>query len=252
MLLLSAVALLALQGTAQDRDFRWSGDLARGKTIEVRGVNGEVRATAGTGRSATVTAVKTSRKSDISTVEIRVQETSRGVTICAVYPNSTGEGCDTTTRRNSRGGNNDVSVEFTVVVPEGVKFVGRTVNGDISATGLDADADVSTVNGSAEVSTRGWARASTVNGDVDATVGRADWTGPAGFQTVNGSVTVTLPASANADVSASTVNGDISTDFPLTVQGRFGPRRLNGTIGQGGRALSLETVNGSIRIKRGG
>ena len=60
----------------------------------------------------------------------------------------------------------------------------------------------------------------------------------------------TLPADVNADVRASTVNGDIETDFPLTITGRFGPRRLNGTIGRGGRSLSLETVNGGIRIKK--
>ena len=46
------------------------------------------------------------------------------------------------------------------------------------------------------------------------------------------------------------MNGEIETDFPLTVTGRFGPRRLNGRIGSGGRTLSLETVNGAVRIRR--
>jgi DUF4097 and DUF4098 domain-containing protein YvlB len=67
---------------------------------------------------------------------------------------------------------------------------------------------------------------------------------------VNGSITVTLTGDINADVSASTVNGSISTDYPLTVQGRFGPKRLHGTIGSGGRALSMATVNGSIELRR--
>jgi hypothetical protein len=48
------------------------------------------------------------------------------------------------------------------------------------------------------------------------------------------------------------VNGDLVTDFPLTVTGRFGPRHLNGTIGSGGRALALETVNGTIRLRKAG
>jgi hypothetical protein len=34
------------------------------------------------------------------------------------------------------------------------------------------------------------------------------------------------------------------------VIGRLGPRRLNGTIGSGGRRLELSTVNGSIRLRR--
>jgi hypothetical protein len=46
------------------------------------------------------------------------------------------------------------------------------------------------------------------------------------------------------------VNGDINTDFPLTSTGRITRRRLEGTIGGGGRLLSLESVNGSITLKR--
>jgi DUF4097 and DUF4098 domain-containing protein YvlB len=79
-------------------------------------------------------------------------------------------------------------------------------------------------------------------------MGRADWSGEAEFATVNGSITVELPASTAAEVDARTVNGGIETDFPLQVTGRVSRRRLNGTIGGGGRKLSLETVNGAIRL----
>jgi len=34
------------------------------------------------------------------------------------------------------------------------------------------------------------------------------------------------------------------------VHGKFGPRKITGTIGSGGRKLDLETVNGSIRINK--
>jgi hypothetical protein len=52
-------------------------------------------------------------------------------------------------------------------------------------------------------------------------------------------------------VRAETLNGDLISDFPLVVSGRFGPRRLRGTIGQGGRTLELGTVNGTIRLRKG-
>jgi len=68
---------------------------------------------------------------------------------------------------------------------------------------------------------------------------------------VNGSLTVSLPESASTEVKARTVNGDISTDFPLTVRGRMVGRKLDGTLGSGGRSLSLETVNGSIALRKG-
>ena len=49
---------------------------------------------------------------------------------------------------------------------------------------------------------------------------------------------------------ASTVNGDINSDFEMSVRGRISRRRVEGTIGAGGRTLSLETVNGGITLKR--
>jgi hypothetical protein len=36
----------------------------------------------------------------------------------------------------------------------------------------------------------------------------------------------------------------------MTVTGRISRRRVEGTIGGGGRLLSLESVNGSITLKR--
>jgi DUF4097 and DUF4098 domain-containing protein YvlB len=237
----------------QQSDFRWHEPLAAGRVIEIKGINGNVEATPAAGGEVEVVAVKRAHRNNPEDVRIEVVRHGEGVTICAIYPNQVGDSChDRETRKNQRRNNNDnnVEVDFVVRVPEGVRFVGRTVNGSVEATGLTADAEVSTVNGDASVSTRGWAEATTVNGDVDATVGRADWRGSADFQTVNGTVTVTLPGSVDADVEARTVNGEIETDFPLTVTGRFGPRRLNGRIGSGGRTLSLETVNGAIRIRR--
>jgi hypothetical protein len=253
MLLLTTVALAAaLQGTTQGRDFRWTGSIARGKTLEVMGVNGDVRASLASGSRAAVTGVKSTRRSDPESVEIKVEESADRVTICVVYPSRGQSSCHgkSTRRNHDSNENNDVRVDFTVNVPAGVRFIGRTVNGEMEARNLEADADVSTVNGNVEVSTQGFAEATTVNGDVTVSVGRGDWNGQASFQTVNGSVTVTLPASLNADVKASTVNGDIDSDFPLTVRGKFGPRSVNGTIGSGGRMMSLGTVNGSIYLRK--
>lgn len=55
-------------------------------------------------------------------------------------------------------------------------------------------------------------------------------------------------SAALAHVKAATVSGDITIDFPLTVTGRVSRRRLEGTMGGGGRLLSLESVNGSIAL----
>ena len=92
--------------------------------------------------------------------------------------------------------NNDVSVDFVVRVPAGVRFDGRTVNGGVQAESLTADASARTVNGNVIVSTSGIARAGTVNGSITAALGRADWTDVLDFKTVNGSITLTSRPSA--------------------------------------------------------
>jgi DUF4097 and DUF4098 domain-containing protein YvlB len=146
--------------------------------------------------------------------------------------------------------NNDVTVRFTVHVPAGVQFVGKTVNGEVEAMRLNGDLALSTVNGSIGFSTTGFARASTVNGSIRGEMGSANWTDRLEMATVNGGITLTFPSTLSTDLRASTVNGDVTTEFPLSVTGRVARRRLEGTIGGGGRSLSLESVNGSITLKK--
>jgi len=107
-----------------------------------------------------------------------------------------------------------------------------------------------TVNGSVGFSTSSYGEASTVNGSIRGAMGAAEWDDGLSFKTVNGTITLDLPPSLSADVRATTVNGEISTDFPLTVTGRVSRRQVQGTIGGGGRRLELETVNGSVRLRR--
>jgi hypothetical protein len=237
----------------QGSDFRFREPLAAGRIIEIRGVNGSVSAEPASGGEVEVVAVRRARRSDPEEVRIEVVRHAGGVTICAVYPNPGGEPntCGAGPNQRSNVRNNDTTVEFTVRVPAGVRFDGRTVNGKVEANNLGADVDAYTVNGSINVSTTGLARAQTVNGSITAVMGRADWQDGLEFKTVNGGIDLSLPASASARVEARTLNGEITSDFPLTVNGTFSRRRLSGTIGGGGdRELRLETVNGSVQIRR--
>ena len=233
------------------QDFDWSARLGDGQAIEIKGINGNVTARGTSSGEVTVTARKSGP--DRNDVRIEVVEHDRGVTICAVYPDKN-DGRPNECAPGNKGRMNtedtEAEVEFEVMVPATVRFVGKTVNGDVYASGLTADAVASTVNGDVEVRTGGWVEASTVNGSIKATIGKADWSGDADFTTVNGNIELTVPADLNADIEASTVNGDFESDFPVTIRGRFGPRTVRGTIGDGGRTLELSTVNGSIRLRQ--
>ncbi|HKQ53709.1 MAG TPA: DUF4097 family beta strand repeat-containing protein [Pyrinomonadaceae bacterium] len=248
----SAVALSGQSNSSSD-EFRWSGRVAPGQTVEVRGINGGLSAEPSGGNEVEVTAVKSARRSDTREVEIRVVEHAGGVLICALYPSAeptSSQRCMPDEGDNVNIKNNDVTVEFKVRVPRGVNFRGRTVNGNIETGALGGDVEVKTVNGSINVTAAGVASAKTVNGSITARLGRADWNAELDFKTVNGAITLDLPADLNAEVTAKTQNGEITTDFPMTLLGRISCRQLNGTIGSGGRSLSLKTVNGSIQLRR--
>ena len=247
---LAAVAATASALPAQD--FEWRGGLDAGDAVEVRGVNGPIEAVASSGRQVVVTAVKhEGRKGDPADVTIEVVEHAGGVTICAMYPNRRGKRENRCAPGDSHLSNheNDTRVDFRIELPTGVNLVAGTVNGDVEVRRVDGDVKASTVNGDVEVEAGGNAEASTVNGSIRASMA-SDLADDLRFSTVNGSVAVSLPADANAEVEAATVNGSMESDFPLTVQGRFSNRRMRGTIGEGGHLLKLETVNGSVTIRR--
>jgi hypothetical protein len=231
------VVAAAAPAAAQREDtFRWSGQLAAGKTLEVRGINGDIEARPSSGRTVEIVALKRGDDDDPRAVEVEVVEEADGIRVCAVYPGKRGERVNTCRDSDHDGDDmedNDVVVDFTVSVPSGVVF------------------EASTVNGGIEVASSGTVEARTVNGSIKAATGSASWSGALDFQTVNGSITLTLPAGAGATVSAETVNGDVSSDFPLAVEaGRWGPKSVSGTIGSGGGRLNLETVNGGISIRK--
>jgi hypothetical protein len=235
-------------------DYDWSWLLAPGKTLEIEGVNGAIRATGTTGKDVIVHAEKHARRSDPDQVTVEVIEHADGITLCVRYPDVRGGGSNTCAphgRSHMNTNNNDVTVDFDVQLPAGVRLAARTVNGEVEAHGLGADAEAHTVNGSVTLETRGRAEASTVNGSLRARLGSMGLAESLDFSTVNGSITLELPEGASAEVTAKNVNGGIQTDFPITVrQAGFMGHQLHGTIGNGGPRLELSTVNGSIRLRK--
>jgi DUF4097 and DUF4098 domain-containing protein YvlB len=242
-------------------DFRWNGIIAEGKSIEIKGISGSISAEPASGNQVEVVATKTSRRGDADAVKVEFVEHPGGVTICAIYPTDT-PGVTNTCEPGSGTGrnqsatfgirNNDVRVDFKVRVPANVGFVGRTINGEITAASLSSNVITHTVNGSIRISTSGYAQAKTVNGEIVASLGNASWENAIEFKTVNGDITLDLPASVGTRVTADTFNGQISSDFPMSVLGTMSRKQINGTIGPGGRELVLKTLNGSIHIRRAG
>ena len=260
----SCVAAVEPQGSRKSDEFRWSGNVPVGNSIEVRGINGEIVADLASGSEVQVVAIKKARRSDVDSVHIKVEQNAGGVIICALYPNDSGQypsSCsgDGDNKRSSDDGSasievrrNDVSVDFTVHVPANVNFVGKTINGGISVLGLNSNVVTKTINGSIKISTTGYAEADTINGEINAKFLNGSWPSTLSFKTLNGEINLDLPANLNASIDIKTLNGAINSDFPLTVTETKGKKAVRGTIGSGGRDLVLKTLNGSINLRIAG
>lgn len=252
------------QSSQSDRDFRWDGSMSSGRWVYARNLNGSVRVERSSGSRLEVTAVKRYRRGNPEDVRVevtRVGSSEGDVLVCAYWREVTTECSEDgyRTENNRRGDRNwsrdrsddDVSLEITVRVPDGVKVDVSTVNGGLEVDGATSEVEAHTVNGGITArSSGGPVKATTVNGDINVRMGRLG-DGDLDFSTTNGSIEVTVPDGLNANVSMRTVNGSVGSDFPMTVNGRVNPRRIAATIGRGGMRLDLATVNGSIDLRRG-
>ena len=165
-----------------------------------------------------------------------------------------------------------ISVEYTITVPERVHLRVGTTNGRIEVEEVAGDAtisstngridmsqvegtiDVSTTNGRIELTDiEGGLEANTTNGGVEVRYSsHAEITKDISIRTTNGGIVLELPKDIDADVQARTSNGHIDTDFPITVKGRYGRKHLSGRINDGGPLIDLRTTNGSINIRSSG
>ncbi len=254
---IALVATVALPAAAQqqtDASFNWNGKVPAGRWIRIRNLNGPITVSQASGDNAEVTAVKRWRRGDPAVVRFETKPSSDGsVTICALWGERSS--CDERNyeTRGDRGTrDNDVSVEFRVLLPKGVKASITTINGNASVDGATTDVEATTINGEVNVNTAGGRVTGTnVNGDVRARISRLDPDGSVELTTVNGSAILEVPADLNADLDLQTLMGSLVTNFELTLSGRLNPHHIQTHIGRpGGPRIKLRTVNGNVELKK--
>ena len=236
-----APSAYAVSGGNVTEEFHKTVPLNANGRVSLENVNGNVDITGWDKNEVQIDAVKSARDQQrLDEAKIEVEGSGDAVHVRTRYP-------------EGRTNDNPASVHYMVHVPAGAQLdkinlvngsldvaqvhgevTANLVNGKLRAHDLAARAELSTVNGSSEVSYRNLANVSQVK-----------------ISAVNGNINLILPASTNADVSASSVSGNIKSDFPITVESGFVGHHLNGKLGSGGTRIELSNVNGSTHIASG-
>jgi len=257
-------------------------DFQAGQTLKVAAINGRINIKTWSRNQIQMTATKTAKANTKAEAEelleatiIEVQSVANGLKIATKHPSE---------RYFKRGKN--IEINYDLTIPQSVVLNLQTTNGEIDIESTEGPIDAKTTNGDIDIDhSEGNINARTTNGDIkiDNQIGNVgakttnggielqEIKGSVGARTTNGSIDIALSSSSPEDIEAQTIsgsidlvlpthfkanlqvqtsNGNISTDFPITIQGKFSGKSIQGALNGGGDSdISLQTVNGNIKIE---
>jgi uncharacterized caspase-like protein len=209
-------------------EFHESYPLSLGGRVSVSNSLGEVRIRAWDRPEVRVDAVKRAyRPERLAEAQIEVSAGTNSITIRTLYPGGAAM---------FQTGNPDSSaiVDYTLTVPRATAVEASSQSGGVTALGLS-----------------GYVKISSMSGDVEATFDQVTSQGRIELKTMSGSVSVTLPSDASADVSASSMSGRVRSDFQLAANQAEDDDKMSTRIGGGGPSINLSSMSGDIHIRRG-
>jgi DUF4097 and DUF4098 domain-containing protein YvlB len=157
---------------------------------------------------------------------------------------------------------NNVSVSYEVTVPQSTRLESRTGSGSQRIEDIHGPVRASTGSGTIEIGKIGdqvdaqsgagrieingaELRASTGSGGIDVDGdARNDWD----LHTGSGGIDVRTPSSAGFRIDAESGSGGVTINRPITMQGNFSRRHIEGTVGSGGPTMRLRTGSGGIHV----
>ncbi len=265
-------ALFTLPASAAEKReeiVEYTLDFTPGKMLSVHARNGGITLKTWERDQVFVRAVKKAEASSgeeaeemLETTAIEISETDSGIEIRTRHPDN----------KWNLFKNWNISVNYTITVPQNVRLDLDTVNGSISIPPTTGNVKSETVNGSIKINgTRGAIDVETVNGKINLTgiIGGVKAETVNGSieiaiteqipdniraETVNGGLKLSLPSDFQGRIQAKSTIGHIDTEFPIEVKGRVSGRiskSIRGDLNGGkGPNIKLQTLNGGIDIKQ--
>jgi hypothetical protein len=242
---LAGFSLAAAADVSKTEEYSFEVD--PGARVSLENINGGIRIRGYDGATVNVTAHKKAGKQEyLDELKVVIDASDDYVRIETRHPDRKGSWF-------SWGSDSSGSVAYELEVPADTELDAiETVNGDVDIEAVAGAVKASTVNGTLNVSDLAAdVSLETVNGSVKARFERLGSGQRVNAEAVNGAITLVLPEDASARIEAETVNGGIDCDdFGLKAEKGFVGRDLSGEIGAGEARISLDTVNGSIRIEK--
>jgi DUF4097 and DUF4098 domain-containing protein YvlB len=282
---LTAAALLASVAARGDTRVEQSRPAAPDGLVEIENVSGSVRVTGWEKNEITIKGTLGRRANGLefsgtgsrTRIEVDVEGSPHGVR----------SDLDIAVPAGSRVKIEGFDATISVAGVTG-SVTAETVNGGITQTGSAREVDVQSVNGGVEVTkaagrihaesvngivsvreASGEVRASTVNGELTVSgsfdrVHAETVSGSLRFEgelskratlqaeTVSGSVDILLPAAISADFEVSTFSGSIENELgPAPRKSKYSPEKeLSFSTGSGGAKINVQTLSGSIRLRK--
>jgi DUF4097 and DUF4098 domain-containing protein YvlB len=168
----------------------------------------------------------------------------------------------------------NASIDFIIHAPKSLSLDASCANGEITATGMTGDADLSSANGEISFISKdgitGAIDASCANGEINIDV--ASLTSNCEFSTANGEIKVNVRETLAGNISASTANGEITLALPENSSMKVSASSLSGgsiesewkgnlsdnligdefevTVNEGKYLVDCSSVNGEIDIRK--
>ena len=216
-------------------EFRESYLLAAGERVAIDNRYGDVRITGWDRDEVRVEAVKTSPDSmRVQDARIVVDRDSGRLAIHTQYFGA---------------GEQPATVEYRISVPRAANLESvRLGNGVISLKGLSGPVRASAVNGDIRAEKLGGqADLSTVNGRLDVDFERLDRGAPISLRSVNGPITLSIPAGAGASLEARNLSGGIRTTVGRVWRAADG-HSVRAVVNRGGAPIQVRNINGGITV----
>lgn len=160
------------------------------------------------------------------------------------------------------------SVKVSLEVPNEIDIDASTYNdGIIVVENVKGELELENYTGPITATNiSGILQANTYNGDILVDFKQVKQNTPMSFNTYNGKIDLSLPASSQLDVKAKAEQGDILTGFDLKLNAQSNTNKsrkehegertvyldnwIRGTINGGGGEFTMETFNGDIYIRK--